>query len=47
MKKEYMKPTMRVVRIQQQYIICTSPDGYGGRSVQMRSGEINNEEEVW
>ena len=25
MKKNYMKPTMRVVKIQQQQIICTSP----------------------
>ena len=25
MKKEYMKPAMRVVRIQHQCIICTSP----------------------
>ena len=24
MKKQYMKPAMRVVKIQQQHIICTS-----------------------
>ena len=27
MKKEYMKPTMRVVKIQHSGIICTSPGG--------------------
>jgi len=25
MKKVYMKPTMQVVKIQQQHIICSSP----------------------
>lgn len=32
-KKAYMKPVMSVVRIQQHFIICTSPDSldiYGG-----------------
>lgn len=28
MKKDYMKPAMRVVQLQQQHIICSSPDGY-------------------
>ena len=28
-KKEYMKPTMNVVRIQQQHIICASQDANG------------------
>lgn len=32
-KKAYMKPAMRVGRIQQQNIICTSPDGYDGQSL--------------
>ena len=30
MKKEYMKPTMRVVKIQHSGIICTSPGGGSG-----------------
>ena len=29
-KKEYKKPTMRVVEIQQSHIICTSPPVEGG-----------------
>lgn len=47
MKKQYEKPSMRVVRIQQQHIICTSPGGYDGQSLQMRGGTINDEEDVW
>lgn len=48
MKKAYEKPAMRVVRIQQQHIICTSPGGYGGRSVGIQSsGTIDDEEDVW
>ena len=31
MKKDYIKPTMRVVQLQQQHIICTSP--YGAKGV--------------
>ena len=27
MKKEYMKPSIETVKIQHQYIICTSPGG--------------------
>ena len=33
MKREYMKPTMRVVKLQHQHIICTSPGGYGGHTL--------------
>jgi len=51
MKKEYMIPAMRVVRIQQRHIICTSPGGYNGQPVQMRGGskeeQIDDEEQVW
>ena len=32
-KKEYMKPTMNVVKIQQQHIICASDNGVN-RSLQ-------------
>ena len=50
MKKLYEKPAMRVVTIQQQHIICTSPGGYEGRGLQMRGGDeyqIDDEEYVW
>ena len=33
MKREYMKPAMRVVEIQQHHILCGSPNGYGGQSL--------------
>ena len=33
MKREYMKPAMRVVKLQQQHIICTSPGGYNNQSL--------------
>lgn len=47
MKRQYEKPTMRVVKIQQQQIICTSPGGYDGQSIGMRGGTIDDEEDVW
>ena len=47
MKKQYEKPAMRVVKIQQQHIICTSPGGLDGQNIQMRGGTINDEEDVW
>ena len=50
MKKEYIKPSMTVVRLQQQHIICQSPGGYEGRGVSTKSGDdnqINNEDFVW
>ncbi|UKK60646.1 hypothetical protein L6470_06535 [Prevotella communis] len=28
MKKQYIKPTIQAVLLQQQHIICGSPDGY-------------------
>lgn len=48
MKREYMKPAMRVVRIQHQHIICTSP----GSQMNMRmysgsSKQTEDEEDVW
>ena len=33
MKKTYQKPTMTVVKLQQQGIICSSPSGYRVTSV--------------
>ena len=47
MKRQYEKPTMRVVKIQQQHIICTSPGGYGDRSVGINSTTKIDEEDVW
>ena len=37
MKKTYLQPTMQVVTLQQQGIICTSP---GGSSVTSVDGEV-------
>lgn len=47
MKKQYEKPAMRVVKIQQQSIICASPGGYDGKSVAMPGGTVDDEEDVW
>ena len=48
-KKEYMKPAMRVVKMQQRHIICTSPSGYNNHSMQMYGGDdaIDDENAVW
>ena len=46
MKKTYMKPAMRLVRIQQRsHILVVSPGSQ--TSVQMRGGTIDDEEEAW
>ena len=42
MKKEYMIPAMRVVRIQQHHIICVSPGGQS--SMQMYSNSATDDE---
>ena len=45
MKKEYMKPGMRIVKIKPQHIICTS-----GATLQMyrdSGNQIDNEADVW
>ena len=47
MKKEYNKPAMRVVKMQQRHIICTSPGGNDGKSMQMYNDAINDENAVW
>ena len=51
MKKEYMKPAMCVVTIQQQHIICASsdgPDNYRApESIIIQEGSIEEEELVW
>ena len=38
-KKAYMKPAMRVVRIQQQHIICVSKNQYGVNT-KLQSDEV-------
>ncbi len=43
-KKAYMKPAMRVVKLQHQGIICTS--GYGVKSVQS-SFDDPDDEFIW
>ena len=35
------------VKLQQQYIICASPDDYDGRSIDIQDGDIDKEEYVW
>ena len=46
MKKQYMKPTMRVVKIQQRnHILVGSPDSQ--TTIQMRGGTIDYENDVW
>jgi hypothetical protein len=44
-KKIYEKPTIEIVKLQQQHIICTSPGGM--ESVGIPDGEISNEINVW
>ena len=49
-KQAYIRPTMRMVKIQQQHIICTSPNGLDGKRLLMNSGngnQIDEEEGVW
>ena len=45
MKKQYNKPAMRVVKIQQQHIICNSPGNQ--TSIPKQEGVIDNEQLVW
>lgn len=47
MKKEYIKPTVQVVKLQQQHIICTSPGGYNDRTLDMPGGQVDDEEDVF
>ena len=45
MKKEYMKPSMEVVMIQQQHIICSSPGNQN--IIPIPDGQITDEQFVW
>ena len=51
MKKEYMKPVIRVVMLQQQHVICTSPGGHDEQKIPTfwEEGEepIDDEGLVW
>ena len=45
MKRDYMKPAMTVVKIQQQGIICTSASrqGYGTANAGVDSNELDSD----
>lgn len=46
--KTYIQPSITVVRLQQQHIICTSdPSDYADQSLSIQSGEITEESAVW
>ena len=45
MKKQYNKPSMEVVKIQQQHLICSSPGNQN--SIPIPEGEITDEQFVW
>jgi hypothetical protein len=45
MKKQYNKPAMRVVKIQQQHIICSSPGDQA--SIPVNDVPITDEQFVW
>ena len=48
MKKSYIQPSITVVRLQQQHIICTSdPRDYDSQSLSIPGGVINDENFVW
>ena len=45
--KTYIQPSITVVHLQQQHILCTSPGDYDSQSLSIPGGEINNESFVW
>jgi hypothetical protein len=45
MKKQYNKPSMEVVKIQRQHIICSSPGDQA--SIPIPDGQITDEQFVW
>ena len=45
MKKQYNKPSMEVVKIQRQHIICSSPGDQ--TSIQVNDDPITDEQFVW
>ena len=45
MKKTYMKPSMKVVLLQHQSMLCTSPGNQ--TDIPIPDGQIDNEEDVW
>lgn len=47
MKKKYMKPQMEVVKIQHAQMLCTSSEGYDGKSLGIPEGQVNDEDDVF
>ena len=50
MKKEYMKPQVEVVKIQQSQMLCSSPQSLANEEFQLLNDEndkIVSESEVW
>ena len=48
MKRTYMKPTMRVVKIQQQHhILVGSPDGQSYGVYRGAGNQVDSEDDVW
>ena len=47
MKKQYIKPTIQVVKLQQQSIICTSPGSQEALEFPGGGEPIDDEKEVW
>ena len=50
MKKTYLTPEILEVCLQHHGIICTSPNGYDGKSINMSGGtgnQISDENSVW
>ena len=46
MKKQYNKPAMRVVKMQQRHIICTSPGSQSNMQIYSNNA-IDDENAVW
>lgn len=48
MKKEYMKPAMCVVKLQQQtHILAESANGYDGKSLDIPEDQVEDEDDVF
>ena len=47
MKKQYIKPTIQVVNLQHQSILCTSPGGQDSLDLPSGDDPIDDEKEVW
>ena len=47
MKKQYIKPTIQVVNLQHQSILCTSPGDQHTLDLPSGGEPIDDEKEVW